>query len=85
MKVDEEDTPLVQVEMFINMLVKKQMAAEKEAVRRVQEATKVEWEKEREVMMRGKQQLRDERTVWDWWKWLMGVEKCISREKRYSN
>ena len=41
-KVDEEDTPLVQVEMFINMLVKKQMAAEKEAVRRVQEATKVE-------------------------------------------
>jgi hypothetical protein len=57
-KVDEEVTPLVQVEMFINMLVKKQIAAEKEAIRRVQEATKVEREKERDVI---KQQLRDER------------------------
>jgi len=63
-KVDEAVTPLVQVEMFINMLVKKQIAEEKEAIRRVQEATKVEREKEREVI---KQELRDERKAWDWW------------------
>ena len=61
-KVDEEVTPLVQVEMFINMRVAKLLAEEKEAIRRVQEAIKVERDAELKVLTDAiKQQLRDER------------------------